>query len=370
MKSNKKSFSLTVQNCLFKFLLFSLIAFSININALVVLQYHHISEDTPEITSTSPQLFEKHLNYLKENQFKVLSMDEFLTYLKSNKSFPDKSVLITFDDGYQSIYNNALPLLKEKNYPFTVFINTQPIQQKLDQFMNIEVLKKLVKQGGTIGNHSITHTHMIRRDEKNNESEEAWRMRMRNEILQAQKFIDEQITVSPRVFAYPYGEYNHQLKSLIEDLEFVAFAQFSGAIDISTDKQAIARFPMGGQYGKMESFIQKVNTLAMPIESAMLLSEDDDVLQDHVLSQSVFMPKLKIKLKKEYQKINVQCYFSGQGKIKKKEKTDFLIFQSEKRLTSGRSKYNCTAPSEQKNRFYWFSQVWIKRLDNGEWYHE
>jgi len=90
---------------------------SSNVNATVVLQYHHIDENTPKSTSLSPKLFEQHLDYLQDNDYRVLSMSEFISSLAEPEESRAKSVVITFDDGYQSIYKNAFPLLKERKLP-------------------------------------------------------------------------------------------------------------------------------------------------------------------------------------------------------------------------------------------------------------
>jgi peptidoglycan/xylan/chitin deacetylase (PgdA/CDA1 family) len=81
-------------------------------NSCVVLLYHRFSDSTPKSTSISPALFERHLQHLQDNDFKVLKLNTMLERL-DNDNLPNKCVVLTADDAYQSIAKNAYPLLKK-----------------------------------------------------------------------------------------------------------------------------------------------------------------------------------------------------------------------------------------------------------------
>lgn len=345
---------------------FCLTLVSQKLSATIILQYHHISTNTPKATSISPELFEKHLNYLQENQFKVIPIEDFLLSLENNEKLPEKSVVITFDDGYDSIINNALPLLKAKNYPFTVFVNAKPIKDAIPQFMGWKDLQRLIKNGATIANHSFSHSHLIRR--LDGESKADWLKRVTKEVLDNQNELDKNLSKTIDAFAYPYGEYDFELKSHLKRMNIIAFGQQSGAVSINVDKQAIPRFPFGGIYGRMEDFALKVNSLALPIIGVQLLDESNNQLVDHVLSTSVNKPKLKIELSDE--SINVSCFYSSQGLLKKTVVGKTFTVSVEQNLPPGRSRFNCTAPTKKPNQFYWYSQSWIKTNLDGSWYQE
>ena len=91
-------------------LLFSLI-WSHSTWATVILQYHHISDSTPPSTSISPALFQKHMQHLLDKGYQVLALHEVAARLQQGESLPDQSVVITFDDGYDSVYTEAYPFL-------------------------------------------------------------------------------------------------------------------------------------------------------------------------------------------------------------------------------------------------------------------
>ncbi len=70
----------------------------------VILQYHHVSSTTPPSTSISPADFRVHMEYLRDNGFTVLRLEEVVAALQDAASLPDKTAVITFDDGYLSVY--------------------------------------------------------------------------------------------------------------------------------------------------------------------------------------------------------------------------------------------------------------------------
>ncbi len=123
----------------------------------VILQYHHVSTTTPASTSISPTLFVAHLDYIEQNNYEVWALPKVIGYLKAANDLPDNVVVITFDDAYDSIYEAAYPLLKQKKMPFTVFVATEPAQQKLKSFMTWAQLREISEHGATVANH--THTH-------------------------------------------------------------------------------------------------------------------------------------------------------------------------------------------------------------------
>src|SRR6056300_1867723 len=96
--------------------------FSVTIKAAVIIQYQHIDTETPALTSTSPELFSQHLEYLHENDFTVLALDELLERLFTGEQLPGKTVSSTFDDGYASVAGQAAPLLEQYGYAYTIFV--------------------------------------------------------------------------------------------------------------------------------------------------------------------------------------------------------------------------------------------------------
>lgn len=333
-------------------------------HALVVLQYHHISEDTPAATSISPERFAEHMAWLADNQYEVMSMPDLVAHLRQKKELPDKTVVITFDDGYNSIYTTAWPILRARKWPFTIFINSQHHDEKNQQYMSWKQLRELAQAGATIGNHSVSHGHMIR--VLPGEKDKDWQKRMAREIDMAQQRIDSELGPQKKVFAYPFGEHNDRLEKLLSKRQYIAFAQHSGPIAAFDSHQALPRFPFGGHYGEIKDFAQKASSLPMPLTSVQLASEEGQPLTGPLLPGGVTRATMILEAEPTFlQKIS--CFYSGKP-VETEVRDGKLYVSTEGKIPAGRSRFNCTAP--EKGRFYWFSKMLIKKNADGNWYKE
>ena len=138
-------------------------------NSAVILMYHNISDDTHPDTSVSPEMFKKHMQFIKDNEYTVWPLLKALMALKSGKPMPSKIVVLTFDDAYRSVYSEAFPILKDKGWPFTVFVTTNYINDSYRNFMNWGQLREIQLYGGDVGNHSLSHAHFVRQYKLENE---------------------------------------------------------------------------------------------------------------------------------------------------------------------------------------------------------
>lgn len=343
----------------FSFLLISLLCLNKAIadrpNAVIFL-YHHVSEDTPAITSVTPKQFEQQLAYLQANNFQVLPLVDIVNALKSNQPLPDKSVAITFDDAYESIYSEAFPLLKKYQMPFTVFTATESVSKGFNHQLSWQQLKEMAEHGATIANHTYSHLHMLVQNEKENEQQ--WLARITEEVRQAERDIQAHIGAHPKLFAYPYGEFNDRLAKHIEQLGYIGFGQHSGASGSNSDLRALPRFPIAGNYADISEFATKAKALAMPATVS--------VQRDNPLPFSAQKPSLILTFDKGFKPGVLNCFGTGQGALQVKQEGQRASVQPKRAIPVGRSRYNCTM-SAGSGRFYWLSQPWIRLTENGEW---
>ena len=343
----------------------------------IILQYHHVSNTTPKVTSISPEQFKWHLEYLDQNNFTIWPLSKIAQFLKEGKSLPDKCVAITFDDAYRSIYTTAFPLLKQRNWPFSLFLNTGAVGKSKNS-LNWDEIREMSRSVAEIGNHSHTHAHLIRYEK--NESPQQWRERVIGEIQTAQQMIDQHLSheenLPPRLFAYPYGEYSVALAQIIKQLGYVAVSQQSGPVTLITPQELFPRFPMSGIYTTKSQLKEKLKTFPLPLETIDII----EPLLKPATEQDYDKTTLKLIIKPKYWnktlRKKLQCYVSGQGKALIHWENQTAHIQAQKKLGVGRNRYNCTAPvsivinGKARHGFYWYSQLWIKRHDNGEWYKE
>ena len=317
---------------------------------LPILQYHHVGEKTPFSTSVTPNQFQAHMDYLDEAGFVVLDLSSALAKIREGKSLPEKSVAITFDDAYLNIYQSGFPILKEKGYPFTIFINTQPIRQKNKNFLNWDQMREMQRSGVSFANHTDSHPYMLRLDES--ETDVAWQKRMRKEIEQVEKKLVTELGVSPNMLAYPYGESNVWLRQQLAQNKMIGFGQQSGVVNIDSDFSNLPRFPASGAYAKLSALKTKLASLPMPLAS---FTNGGDFAHELPVTLDLEFKSEKYRLKE------LACYVSGQGQAKLEWISSTRVkVVAEQAFKYGRGRINCTMPSTKNGQYHWFSNVWIR----------
>ena len=335
---------------LFHLVLITLICLSVRAHAAVILQYHHVSETLPAVTSVSANTFTKHLSYLKEHNFNVIALNELISAIQQGKTLPEKTVAITFDDGYNNNYEQAAPILEKIGYPYTIFVNPTLIDEGKGYVMGWDKLKELASKGALIANHTAQHDYL--HIKLKDESDAQWQARVKQDILRSQQRIKEEIGHDYKYLAYPYGEFNNKLQALVEELGFIGIGQHSGAVNKNANFTRLPRFPASGFYSKLDTLITKLNSRAFSIKTLDY--------QDSVTSQNP--PTLSIEFEMgDFHKSQFACYVSSVGQAKLTWINDTTVkIDSPKALNKGRSRFNCTAPSiEHPGSYYWFSQPWV-----------
>lgn len=330
-----------------------LILLSLSANALVVLQYHHIDEGTPASTSVTPAQFIEHMILIDELGLEVVDLETAArTILNSSDGLSEssKQVAISFDDAYYSIMKYAFPELQRRNWPFTIFVNTQAVNEKNRGIMSWSQIKQLVDAGVTIANHTVSHSHLpsIPKDM----SIKQW---LDQEVLSAQNELDQRLGKQANMLAYPYGEFTLEMVTWLQARNMIAFGQQSGPIGKFSHPQALPRFPASGIYANSKTLKTKLMSLALPVSSGQL--------KDPMISTQENPPLLSIQLiEADYSADQLQCFASQQGAIKTRishtESGVLLTTQATNKLTGKRGRYNCTVSSSQLGRYYWYSQPW------------
>ncbi|MBK5936378.1 MULTISPECIES: polysaccharide deacetylase family protein [Halorhodospira] len=326
----------------------------------VVFMYHRFGEDRYPSTSVRLEQFEAQLDYLEEEDFNVWPVEWVIDVLRHGGELPERTVSITVDDAYASVYEEAFPRLKERDWPMTVFVATDDVDSGRSAYMDWEQMREMRDSGLVrFANHSSSHDYLVRRDDE--EDDEAWRARMREDVDNAQQRLQEElgedVNTDPKLYAYPFGEYNPELADLLRDKGYTAFGQHSGAIGTLSDKRALPRFAVNEQFGDMEDFELRANSLPLPVESMEPF--------DPLLDADNNPPRMEIQLAEDHDvgAGRLNCFASGQGAMEVEwlddEQTRFAV-QAEEPFGKGRARYNCTAPHRDgSGRFFWFSKQWL-----------
>lgn len=338
-------------------------------DSAVMLQYHFVAEHTPRSTSVTPAEFAQHMAYLAEHDFTVLPLPELLERLRAGETLPPRSVAITFDDAYLSVYEEAFPILEARGWPFTVFVNTAAIDAPGRTFTSWAQLEEMQDSGATIANHSVSHAYLVRGDAAaDRESDAAFRARMEAEIGAAEDRIEARLGVRHKLFAYPYGEYDDRVRDWVREHGYIGIGQHSGAIWSGSDFSALPRFPFSGDYAAMDQFVEKVRMAPMRVL-------EPETLPPQPLATKDARPRLEFRVTAGTIRADqLACYASGQGRIE--TEVDVApgdgggpgVVQVGTRAASplpmGRSRYNCTAP-QTTGGWAWFSHPWLRENPEG-----
>ncbi len=330
----------------------------------VVLQYRHISDETPGITSVTPEQFQKHLDYLLINDHAVMPLEDVITSLKIGIPLPEKCVALTIDDAYISAYTEAYPRVVRYDYPLTVFVSTDAVDSGLDTHLSWDQMREMQAKGISFQNHSQSHDHLIRQLE--DEDLDDWEQRIAADIQIAQNRIQTELGSTPTLFSYPYGEYNEALKQTVASMGLIGFGQQSGPIWRQADFTALPRFPMASIYASMRSFPKKVNSLPLPITGAF--PEDPVVPLDewHPPLTLIFSPDVS-------NTKDLTCYLNGSREVSYHwldQPAGAVVVTPTGRLNVGRNRTDCTLPVPGEDRLAWYSHSWIRLLEDGSWYRE
>lgn len=315
----------------------------------VILMYHHFGDDTPTSTSVTLKQFEQHLNYLNEQNYNIWPLSKLINAWKTNQSVPPKTVVLTADDAYKSVYEQAYPRLKRLGWSMTIFVNSEPIDQGFKNFMTWPQMRTMQADGFEFANHSHRHKSMI---PQTDETDAMFIQRITQDVQLAQTRLQQELgthtNTEPKLFAYPYGEYTETAANTIKSMGYTALAQVSGAVDAQSDRRALNRFPMAVSYAELDDFKLKIQTLPLPLVSV----EPFDPLI------SANPPRMTIKL---HNKVDgLQCFDSqGQPLHIEWQSDTWLRIQAPQALKPPRDRYACTAPSDQPGRWYWWGHPWV-----------
>lgn len=189
------------------------------VQTVPVLCYHRFGAGSSKMI-VSPARFEAQLEYLARNGYTVVRLDDLRDFLAGEKALPPKSVVITIDDGYESVHRHAFPLLKKYGFPATLFVYSDFIGAR--DALSWAQLEEMARSGLVdLQAHSKTHRNMAER--KPGESDEAYRSNIESEVRTPRTVFERRLAaagVRVRHFAYPYGSANEVVLDAMQRAQY------------------------------------------------------------------------------------------------------------------------------------------------------
>ncbi len=166
-----------------------------------ILMYHSIDNNGVFFT-VKPEVFVKQMKYLKDNDYNLIKLSDLVDILECHKEIPKKTVVLTFDDGYNDNYINMFSVLKKHNFPATIFLVTGLIGKEINNSQNItlraldwEQIKEMYGSGLIdFQPHTVNHQELNKQ-----------------EIVDSKKEIEEKLNKKCKFFAYPRGLYDKKI---------------------------------------------------------------------------------------------------------------------------------------------------------------
>lgn len=305
-----------------------------------IVMYHRFGETEYPSTSIGMDQFAAHIEELTSGKYTVLPLSDVVAAIRAGTPLPDRTVAITIDDAYSSVYERAWPVFQREKLPFTLFVATDPVDRGVGGYMSWEQLAELKAAGVEIGSQAVTHPHMPTQSVA----------RIRRELTDSADRIEEMLGTRPAYFAYPYGETSLEIMKLAEETGYeAAFGQHSGVAHGTLDRFYLPRFPLNVNYGAIDRFRRLINALPLPVEG--LTPRDPLLPADGPGNPPAFGFTAKIDAS-EAARLN--CFHSDASQMTVFEKLGTRIeARFDSAFAAGRTRINCTVQSEG-NRWRWF----------------
>jgi biofilm PGA synthesis lipoprotein PgaB len=224
----------------------------IDATTLTVIGYHEITDHKDALIpsyAVTTQQFSEHIDWLQKNGYHFINVDQLLKAHQGKYTLPTKPVLLTVDDGYQSFYQNAYPIIRAKKIPVVLAVVGSWLEPKADQkvdfggdeitrnkILSWNELKEMQNSGFVeIASHSyhlhrgvtanpqansepaaITRIYDLKT--KTYESDASYRTRVYQDLKKNNDLLKAHGLRSPRVMVWPYGRYNMQLVQISKQL--------------------------------------------------------------------------------------------------------------------------------------------------------
>ncbi|HXQ35886.1 MAG TPA: polysaccharide deacetylase family protein, partial [Anaerolineales bacterium] len=179
--------------------------------------YHHIG--IPQSESPyyiSPFEFEREMYLLHEWGYQTISVELLVRAIKQGAELPPKPIILTFDDGGEGTFTNALPIMQKYGFTGTAYIVHNYVG--LSAYMNVDQIRALYAAGWEIGSHSISHVDLTVRSD-----------RQKDEIVDSRSKLQALLGVPILTFAYPFGAYNS------DSVHYAHFAGYIAAVGLGNE---------------------------------------------------------------------------------------------------------------------------------------
>ena len=209
-----------------------------------ILLYHRFGPVVADSMTVTTPVFESHLKYLREHGYTVIPLRQLVNYyLGHGRPIPDKSVVITADDGHKTVYTDMFPLIRKYHIPVTLFIYPSAISNA-SYAMTWDQLKEMKKSGLVdIGSHTYWHPNFKKDRQKLSPS--AYGKSVDMQLKKSKEKLEKELGSVVDMLAWPFGIYDEDLKKeAVADGYIAAFTMVRRHAGTSDDIMTLPRYLM------------------------------------------------------------------------------------------------------------------------------
>ncbi|MFZ0451016.1 MAG: polysaccharide deacetylase family protein [Desulfatiglandaceae bacterium] len=211
-----------------------------------VLCYHKFSLDKEDAMTVTRKAFETQLKFLHDHGYHVITLDQLHDFMDFKAQIPEKSVVITIDDGWRSTYDIAYPLLKRYGYPATLFVYTNLITGN-STTLSWGQIREMYANGIDMQCHTKTHRSLAWKEGQ--ESFKHYFEAIQTELIESAKILKRELNKDVKYLAYPYGDTNHLVVEVARKLGYrAAFTVKRGVNPFFVDPYRIDRSMIYGSF--------------------------------------------------------------------------------------------------------------------------
>jgi peptidoglycan/xylan/chitin deacetylase (PgdA/CDA1 family) len=242
---HKKKFFLFIPSLLLLSLIVVLFISTSFYQGIPVLNYHQINDlDHNSLTVNSKQ-FDRQMQYLSDNGYTTITPNELADSLESDKKLPEKSILITFDDGYKDNYTCAFPILEKYNMKATIFLITDYVNT-YPKYLNWNEINEMQAASINFESHTLSHIDL---------TTAATDAELRKQLLDSRKALEWRLHKKVNFIAYPCGTYDTHIIEATKDAGYRgAFTVNFGSARTGMPMYALDRIPIFG--GNSHTFLR------------------------------------------------------------------------------------------------------------------
>jgi peptidoglycan/xylan/chitin deacetylase (PgdA/CDA1 family) len=218
-----------------------------------IIGYHDLGETLPETAMRiRTSKFAKQMEAIHQLGIKVISMEDFISWKKNGTKIPDKCLLITFDDGWKTVYTEAFPILKKYGFPYTLYLYKDYVDGG-GRALTTAMIQEMKAAGGlTIGCHSVSHPYPLTVKSYQKKGPDIYDAYLKKEMGDSKTFLETKFGEKVTTYAFPGGYYTEEMLKVGHEFGYdCMFTVIPGKVKRPLPDNTLPRYIILGNYDKI-----------------------------------------------------------------------------------------------------------------------